>query len=54
MYRLSGRQILVLALGSALFTAVAVLGFQRLSGHFQPLESRLSSRCIHPVDNHCA
>src|SRR5438034_6583051 len=39
MYRLSGRQILVLTLGSALFTAVAVLGFQRLSGHFQPLGS---------------
>jgi len=36
MYRLSGRQILVLALGTALFTSVAVLGFQQLSGHWQP------------------
>lgn len=39
MYRLSGRQILVLALGSALFASVAVLGFQRLSGRFQPFGS---------------
>jgi putative serine protease PepD len=39
MYRLSGRQILVLALGSALFSAVAVLGFQQLSGHLQPFGS---------------
>src|SRR6266481_2130765 len=36
MYRLSGRQILVLALGSALFTAIAVLGFQQMAGRFQP------------------
>src|SRR6266436_5891664 len=36
MYRLSGRQILVIALGSALFAAIAVAGFQQLSGHFQP------------------
>lgn len=39
MYRLSGRQILVLALGTALFTAIAVLGFQQLSGHLQPFGS---------------
>ena len=39
MYRLSGRQILVIALGSALFAAIAVAGFQRLSGHFQPFGS---------------
>lgn len=39
MYRLSGRQILVIALGSALFAAVAVAGFQKLSGHFQPYSS---------------
>jgi S1-C subfamily serine protease len=39
MYRLSGRQILVIALGSALFAAVAVAGFQQLSGHFQPFGS---------------
>ena len=36
MYRLSGRQILVIALGSALFAAITVAGFQHLSGHFQP------------------
>jgi len=39
MYRLSGRQILVLALGSSLLAAIAVLGFQQLSGHFQPFGS---------------
>ena len=39
MYRLSGRQILVLALGSALFAAIAVAGFQQLSRHFQPFGS---------------
>jgi S1-C subfamily serine protease len=39
MYRLSGRQILVIALGSALFAAVAVAGFQKLSGLFQPFGS---------------
>lgn len=39
MYRLSGRQILVIALGSALFAAAAVAGFQQLSGHFQPFGS---------------
>src|SRR5258708_20702712 len=39
MYRLSGRQILVIALGSSLFAAIAVAGFQQLSGHFQPFGS---------------
>src|SRR5260370_36206407 len=39
MYRLSARQILVIALGSALLAAIAVAGFQQLSGHFQPLGS---------------
>jgi S1-C subfamily serine protease len=39
MYRLSGRQILVIALASALFAAVAVAGFQQLSRHFQPFGS---------------
>src|SRR6202171_2528921 len=39
MYRLSGRQILVIALGSALLAAIAVTGFQQLSGHFQPFGS---------------
>src|SRR6266853_1327496 len=36
MYRLSARQILVIALGSALFAAIAVAGFQQMSGRFQP------------------
>src|ERR1700716_885835 len=39
MYRLSGRQILVIALASALFAAIAVASFQQLSGRFQPLGS---------------
>jgi S1-C subfamily serine protease len=39
MYRLSGRQILAIALASALFAAVAVAGFQQFSGHFQPFGS---------------
>ena len=43
MYRLSGRQILVIALGSALFAAIAVAGFQQLSGHFQPFGSASNS-----------
>src|SRR5215831_4722667 len=36
MYKLSARQILVIALGSALMAALAVIGFQQLSSHFQP------------------
>lgn len=47
MYRLSGRQILVIALASALFAAVAVAGFQKLSGVFQPF----SSASISPPSN---
>ena len=39
MYRLSGRQFLVIALGSALFAAISVAGFQGLWGHFQPFGS---------------
>jgi S1-C subfamily serine protease len=39
MYRLSGRQILVIALGSALFAAVAVAGFQQLSSRLLPFGS---------------
>ena len=41
MYRITARQILVIALGSALFASVAVLGFQKLSQRFYP--SRLSA-----------
>jgi S1-C subfamily serine protease len=36
MYRITARQILVIALGSALFASVAVLGFQQLSQRFYP------------------
>src|SRR5215510_206926 len=36
MYRISARQILLIALASAVFAAAGVLGFQRLSGYFQP------------------
>ena len=39
MYRLSGRQILVIALASALFAAVSVAAIQQLSGYFQPFGS---------------
>src|SRR5438477_9199812 len=39
MYKLTARQILVIAFASALFAAVTVLGVQQLSGHFQPLSS---------------
>lgn len=39
MYKLTARQILVIAFASALFAAVTVLGVQQLSGHFQPFSS---------------
>lgn len=39
MYRLSARQILVIALGSALFAAITVAGVQQLWGHLQPFGS---------------
>lgn len=42
MYRLTARQILVIALGSAVFASVAVLGFQQLSQKFDPFGSALS------------
>jgi S1-C subfamily serine protease len=42
MYRITARQILVIALGSALFASVAVLGFQQLSQRFYPSGSALS------------
>jgi len=42
MYRISARQILVIALGSALFASVGVLGFQQLSKRFNPFASALS------------
>lgn len=39
MYKLSARQILVIALSSALFAAVSVVAFQQLSTYFQPAGS---------------
>ncbi len=42
MYRITPRQILVIALGSALFASVAVLGFQKLSQRFYPARAELS------------
>ncbi len=42
MYRITARQILVIALGSALFASVGVLGFQQLSQRFNPFASALS------------
>lgn len=42
MYRITPRQILVIALGSALFASVAVLGFQQLSQRFNPSSSALT------------
>jgi S1-C subfamily serine protease len=42
MYRLTARQILLIAFAAALMAAVTVLGFQQLSGHFQPFGSAFS------------
>src|SRR5437773_3528175 len=39
MYRLTARQILVIAMASALFAAITVVGVQRLSSRFQPFAS---------------
>jgi len=39
MYKVTGRQILVIAFASALFAVVTVLGVQQLSNHFQPFGS---------------
>src|SRR5437879_1269195 len=42
MYKLSARQILVIALTSGLFAAVGVFGFQQAARHFQPTGSAFS------------
>ena len=42
MYRISARQILVIALTSALFAVGGVMAFQQLANHFQPLSSAFS------------
>lgn len=43
MYKISGRQILVIAVASALLAATSVLGFQQLWSRFQPSGSALSA-----------
>jgi hypothetical protein len=49
MYRLSGRQILVIAFASALFAAVTVLGVQQLSSHFEPFGTAAPATTPAPV-----
>ena len=41
MYRLSARQILLIAAASAFFAGITVVGFQQLSSRFQPFASAL-------------
>ncbi len=48
MYRISARQILVIAFAAAVMSAVTVLGFQQLSNHWQPFGSALT---INPPAN---
>ena len=43
MYKVTARQILVIAFASALLAATTVLGVQQLSGHFQPFSSAASA-----------
>ena len=42
MYKISARQILVIALASALFAVGGVMAFQQIANHFQPLSSAFS------------
>jgi S1-C subfamily serine protease len=51
MYRITARQILVIALGSAMFAAVAVLGFQQVSRHWNPFTSALSVTSPSPISD---
>jgi S1-C subfamily serine protease len=50
MYRLTARQILVVAFASAMLAAVTVLGAQALSGHFQPFSSAAVSPAASVAD----
>jgi S1-C subfamily serine protease len=43
MYKVTARQILVIAFASALLAATTVIGVQQLSGHFQPFSSAASA-----------
>lgn len=49
MYKLSERQILGIALGVALFTAISVVGFQQIAGRFLPVGSAFSTSTPVPV-----
>src|SRR5438270_10916276 len=42
MYRLTARQILLIAFASAIFAAISVLGFQQISSRLQPFSSALT------------
>ena len=50
MYKVTARQILVIAFASAFLAAVAVLGVQQLSGHFQPFSSAAISSAANVAD----
>ena len=50
MYKLTARQILVIAFASAMLAAVTVLGAQALSGHFQPFSSAAVSPAASVAD----
>lgn len=41
MYKISARQILMIAFASAVMAAITVVGFQQLSNHWQPFSSAL-------------
>ena len=43
MYKISARQILAIALASALFAVVGVMAFQQVANHFQPQGSAFSA-----------
>ncbi len=49
MYRLSARQILLIAVASALFAAITVVGVQQLSSRFQPFASALARARVIPL-----
>ena len=49
MYRLSGRQILGIALGAALFAAVTAVGLQQLAGRLLPVGSAFSTTAPAPI-----
>src|SRR5882724_9649428 len=50
MYKLTARQVLVIAFASAMLAAVTVLGVQALSGHFQPFSSAAVSPAASVAD----